>query len=166
MNAANAAAQPPTRVWIDGSCLGNPGRGGWAAWRGDGQWISGSARSTTNNAMELTAALAVLRHSTGPLVLVCDSKYTIDCLTKWRFGWAKRGWVNAQKQPVANQDVIKECARLLDARRNVTFEWVKGHSNDRGNNAVDALARAAAGTGTDVGVDTPNGPGLGLGGPR
>jgi ribonuclease HI len=135
-----------TVVYTDGSCLGNPGRGGWA-WAVDGgPSDSGGEARTTNQRMEVTAVLRALQSLTGPLHVVSDSTYVVNCFrNRWWVGWKRRGWRNAQGKPVANQDLWKELLDLaLDPSRPVTFEWVKGHSGDRMNDVVDLMATQAA----------------------
>jgi ribonuclease HI len=135
-----------TVVYTDGSCLGNPGRGGWA-WAVDGgPSDSGGEARTTNQRMEVTAVLRALQSLAGPLHVVSDSTYVVNCFrNQWWVGWKRRGWRNAQGKPVANQDLWKELLDLaLDPSRPVTFEWVKGHSGDRMNDVVDLMATQAA----------------------
>ncbi|HEV3366817.1 MAG TPA: ribonuclease H [Acidimicrobiales bacterium] len=135
-----------TVVYTDGSCLGNPGRGGWA-WAVDGgPSDSGGEARTTNQRMEVTAVLRALQSLDGPLHVVSDSTYVVNCFrNRWWVGWKRRGWRNAQGKPVANQDLWKELLDLaLDPSRPVTFEWVKGHSGDRMNDVVDLMATQAA----------------------
>ncbi len=142
----------PTRVYTDGSALGNPGPGGWGWWVDADRYDSGTEQgddpaftpgATTNNRMELTAIAAALDALGGPLTVVSDSTYARDCLTRWVQGWRKRGWKTAAGKPVKNRDIIEPLATLV-AEREVTFEWVKGHSGDPGNEAADRLAHAAA----------------------
>jgi ribonuclease HI len=135
-----------TVVYTDGSCLGNPGRGGWA-WAVDGgPSDSGGEARTTNQRMEVTAVLRALQSLDGSLHMVSDSTYVVNCFrNQWWVGWKRRGWRNAQGKPVANQDLWKELLDLaLDPSRPVTFEWVKGHSGDRMNDVVDLMATQAA----------------------
>jgi len=136
----------PTVIYTDGSCRGNPGPGGWA-WAVDGgPSDSGGEAHTTNQRMEITAALQALRSLTGPLHVVSDSTYVVNCFrNRWWYGWRRKGWRNAQGKPVANRDLWEEILGLaLDGGRPVTFEWVKGHSGDRMNDLVDRLATEAA----------------------
>ena len=96
---------------------------------------------TTNQRMELRATLEALRALEGPLLIVSDSTYVVHCFRdSWWRGWQRRGWVNSQKKPVANQDLWKPLIDLYVARGNVDFEWVKGHSGDRWNDEADRLA--------------------------
>ena len=133
-------------VYTDGSCLGNPGPGGWA-WAVDGGASdSGGEPHTTNQRMEMTAVLRALEALPGPVHVISDSTYVVNCFrNRWWVGWKRRGWRNAQGKPVANQDLWHVLLDLaLDPSRPVTFEWVKGHSGDRMNEVVDLLATRAA----------------------
>jgi ribonuclease HI len=136
----------PTVVFTDGACRGNPGPGGWA-WAVDGgRSDSGGEPHTTNQRMEVTAVLRALQSLPGPLQVVSDSTYVVNCFRdRWWQGWQRRGWRNTQGKPVANQDLWKELIPLVtEAGRPVTFAWVKGHSGDRMNDLVDLLATQAA----------------------
>jgi ribonuclease HI len=132
-------------VATDGSCLANPGPGGWCWYADDGRWAAGGAPHTTNNQMELQAVLEALRSlpSTRPLVIRADSSYTIDACTKWIHGWKRRGWKTAQGAPVKNRETIQAIDHALDGRL-VAFEWVKGHAGHALNEAADGRCRAAA----------------------
>jgi ribonuclease HI len=137
-----------TEVYTDGACLGNPGPGGWAWAVPGGRFASGAAPATTNQRMEVQAALEAVRSNDGPLVVVSDSTYVVNCFRdRWWEGWMARGWVNKAKKPVANRDLWEP---LIDAVRadptRVTFRWVKGHSDDPANDLVDRLAVEAART--------------------
>jgi ribonuclease HI len=149
----------PTVVYTDGSCLGNPGRGGWAWAVPDGPFASGAEPRSTNQRMEITAALEALRTLVGAgaehIEVVSDSTYVVNCFRqKWWVGWQRRGWRNSAGKPVANRDLWEPLLELaLDPSRTVTFRWVKGHSGDRWNDVVDALALAAAEAG--VGTSGP-----------
>jgi len=140
------------RIYTDGSCLGNPGPGGWAWAIPNGIRAAGAEPTTTNQRMEITAALEALRSNpTDDLVIVSDSTYVVKCFTdRWWSGWHRRGWKNSQGKPVANRDLWEPMieAALADHRR-VGFEWVKGHSGDRWNDVVDELATTAARTQED-----------------
>lgn len=128
------------QIAVDGACKGNPGPGGWGWARDDGWWAGGSAIDTTNNAMELQAVIGALEaHPTGPLELLCDSAYVINCLTRWAHGWAKRDWTTKDNKPVANRDMIESAMRLLRGR-DVTFTKVKGHSGHPLNDDADDIA--------------------------
>lgn len=135
------------RVHTDGACRGNPGPGGWAWALDEHHYRSGAERHTTNQRMELTAALEALRaHPTGPIEIVSDSTYVVNCFKqRWHEGWERRRWKNTAGQPVANRDLWEALLPLaLDGGRPVSWRWVKGHSGDKMNDFVDALATAAA----------------------
>ena len=134
-------------IYTDGACSGNPGPGGWAAlllFKGREKELSGGEALTTNNRMELTAAIKALEALSRPCAvdLYTDSQYVRQGVTEWIKGWKARGWKTAQKTPVKNEDLW----RALDAARNrheVQFHWVRGHADDPLNHRVDALAVAA-----------------------
>ena len=140
----------PLTVYTDGACRGNPGPGGWAWAVPEGPYASGADPATTNQRMEIMAALEALRTlvDDGPadILVVSDSTYVVNCFKdRWWQGWQRRGWRNSQNKPVANQDLwepLIELAVASDTR--VTFRWVKGHSGDRWNDRVDELATLAA----------------------
>ncbi len=153
----------PIVVYTDGSCLGNPGPGGWG-WAVDGgSYDSGGEPHTTNQRMEVLAVIRALETLTGPVHVVSDSTYVVNCFRqRWHEGWMRRGWKNSQGKPVANRDLWESLFALaLEPERPVTFEWVKGHSGDRMNDLVDALANAAAAAQDPSGP--PSDPGLGQG---
>lgn len=128
-------------VYTDGACSGNPGPGGWAWAIEGGRYQSGHDPQTTNQRMEIAAALDAVRTVDGPLEVVSDSTYVVHCFRdKWYEGWRKRGWLNSQKKPVANRDLWEPFIDLVLQRGDVTFSWVKGHSDDRMNDLVDRLA--------------------------
>ncbi len=130
-----------TEVWTDGACSGNPGPGGWAWATLDGRQGYGSSPATTNQRMEIQAALEAVRAIDGPVVVVSDSTYVVNCFRDgWWRGWLSRGWVNTAKKPVANRDLWEPLVDLYRARGDVTFRWVKGHSGDEMNDLVDQLA--------------------------
>jgi ribonuclease HI len=144
-------------VYTDGACRGNPGPGGWAWAVPDGAYASGADAHTTNQRMEITAALEALRAlmpdaPSAGIEVVSDSTYVVKCFTdSWWKGWERRGWKNSQNKPVANRDLWEPLLALaLFGDAGVTFRWVKGHSGDRWNDRVDELAvqAAAAGAGT------------------
>ncbi len=147
----SASTSPPpdqvtTVVYTDGACRGNPGPGGWA-WAVDGgPSASGGEAHTTNQRMEVTAVVRALEALPGPLQVISDSTYVVNCFRqRWWEGWKRRGWRNSQGKPVANQDLWRELLPLaLESGRPVTFAWVKGHSGDRMNDVVDQLATEAA----------------------
>lgn len=135
-------------IFTDGACKGNPGPGGWGALLRMGaheKELSGGERNTTNNRMEMTAAIRALGALIEPceVELYTDSRYLIDGITKWVAGWQKRGWVNASKQPVRNAELWHELIRET-GRHKVTWHWVRGHSGHPENERVDRLASAAA----------------------
>lgn len=132
-------------VYTDGACRGNPGPGGWAWADVEGPWASGAEAESTNQRMELQAALeAVLAHP-GELTVVSDSTYVVNCFRdKWWEGWLRRGWKNSQRQPVANRDLWEPLVEVVTGRDDVTFQWVKGHSDHPMNDLVDRLAVAAS----------------------
>jgi ribonuclease HI len=140
---------PGVIVYTDGACTGNPGPGGWAAIVIDGageRVVSGADHHTTNQRMELTAALEALRAVTEPrrIELVSDSLYVVNCFRdRWWARWERGGWLNSGRQPVANRDLWE--ALLAEVRRheNVVWRWVRGHSGDPMNERVDRLAREA-----------------------
>jgi ribonuclease HI len=135
-------------IHTDGACSGNPGPGGWGAilqWNGHRKELSGAEPDTTNNRMELMAAIRALQTIKGsgkPIRLVTDSTYVKDGLTKWIHGWKKNGWKTAAKKPVKNADLWMELETAA-ARHDVSWEWVKGHSGDPENDRADELARLA-----------------------
>jgi ribonuclease HI len=134
-------------VHTDGACSGNPGPGGWAAvlsWRGREREISGTEPRTTNNRMELMAAIRALEALTRPVRvrLVTDSAYLRQGITEWLPAWRARGWKTADRKPVKNQDLWER----LDAaasRHEVEWAWTRGHAGDPLNERVDGLARQA-----------------------
>jgi ribonuclease HI len=141
-------------VYCDGSCLGNPGRGGWAAllvMHREGarleKLVAGAQPDTTNNQMELRAAIEGLRALKRPcrVKVHTDSTYVIKGMTEWRFGWEKRGWKNSKKQPVENRALWEELIGV-EARHKVTWHWVEGHAGHPENERVDEAARNAAGS--------------------
>jgi len=133
-------AEGRTVVYTDGACSGNPGPGGWGWVVPDGEAAFGGAEATTNQRMELMAALEAVRTLPGPLHIISDSTYVVNCFKDdWWKGWLKRGWKNSQKKPVANRDIWEPLIELYQ-ERDITFEWVKGHSGDRWNDRADELA--------------------------
>lgn len=134
----------PVEIYTDGACRGNPGPGGWGVLLTTGQHrktLHGGEPDTTNNRMELTAAIEGLRALKRPsdVVLYTDSKYVMDGITSWLPNWKRRGWKTAAKKPVKNQDLWQ----ALDAeteRHDIRWVWVKGHSGDDGNEEADRLA--------------------------
>lgn len=131
-------------AYTDGACSGNPGPGGWAWVRPEGPWASGAERHTTNQRMEITAAYEAVRAADGPIEVVSDSTYVVNCFRDgWWEGWLRRGWTNSKKQPVANRDLWEPFVDLVRQRGDVTFRWVKGHGGDPLNDIADRLAVAA-----------------------
>ena len=135
-------------IYTDGACSGNPGPGGWAwAVAPSGEINdSGAEAMSTNQRMEIMAAYqAVIHFEDDPRIIriVADSTYVVKCFNDgWWRGWHKRGWKNSQRQPVANRDLWEPFIELVINRGRVEFEWVKGHSGNRMNDYVDALAVA------------------------
>jgi ribonuclease HI len=131
-------------VYTDGACSGNPGPGGWAWVVPDGPWRSGFDPATTNQRMEITAALSACETFDGPLEIVSDSTYVVHCWRdRWWEGWLRRGWRNSKKEPVANRDLWERLVPHLRDRADLRLRWVKGHSGDPWNEVADALAVAA-----------------------
>jgi ribonuclease HI len=141
----NGTDSTSTRVFTDGACLGNPGKGGWGFAADGGLWASGYEAASTNQRMELTAAFEAVRRIPGPIEIVSDSTYVVNCFVKeWWKAWIQRGWKNSKKEPVANRDLWEPFIELVRRRGDVNFTWVKGHSGDRMNDAADKLATTAA----------------------
>lgn len=133
-------------IHTDGACSGNPGPGGWGAlmaWRGHEKELNGGAAETTNNRMELQAAIEALNALKKParVRLITDSVYVRDGVTKWIHSWKRNGWKTAAKKPVKNADLWQALDEAA-ARHDVEWRWVKGHAGDEGNERADALARA------------------------
>ena len=132
-------------VYTDGACRGNPGKGGWGAilvYNGHEKVLSGGEPETTNNRMELTAAISALSVLKEPckVTLYSDSKYLIDGITKgWAVSWRARGWKKADRSPALNPDLWGEILRLIEIH-DVTFVWVKGHDGHSYNERCDKLA--------------------------
>jgi ribonuclease HI len=135
------AADGALEVWTDGACSGNPGPGGWAWATRDGRQDSGGESPTTNQRMEIRAALEAVRALDGPLVVVSDSTYVVNCFRDaWWKGWIARGWRTSAGKPVVSRDLWEPLVELVGERGDVSFRWVKGHSGDEMNDLVDALA--------------------------
>ena len=146
--AAPSAAQGWDRVTVytDGACRGNPGPGGWA-WAIPGvRGRAGCHPHTTNQRMEVQAALDAMEAVEGPIQIVSDSTYVVNCANnKWYVGWLRKGWKNKAGQPVANRDLWEPFIALLTSEPGrVVFRWVKGHASDPHNNRVDQLAVRAS----------------------
>src|SRR5207249_7223044 len=141
-------AETRTTVYTDGACLGNPGPGGWAWAVPGGRYASGPATRTTNQRMEIQAVLEAVRALDGPLEVVSDSTYVVNCFRdRWWERWVEKGWVNSQRKPVANRDLWEPLVAAVQADpKRVRFTWVKGHANDQMNDLVDRLAVEAART--------------------
>ncbi|MBV9076433.1 MAG: ribonuclease HI [Methylobacteriaceae bacterium] len=134
-------------IYTDGACSGNPGPGGWGALLISGaheRTLSGAEPRTTNNRMELMAAISALEALKGPsdVDLFTDSQYVRNGILSWIAGWKSKGWLTADRKPVKNEDLWR---RLDEARsrHKVAWHWVRGHADDALNNRVDGLARAA-----------------------
>ncbi|QOC21559.1 ribonuclease HI [Wenzhouxiangella sp. AB-CW3] len=135
-------------AWTDGACLGNPGPGGWGAllrWNGHERELSGAEADTTNNRMELMAAIQALEALKRPcqVILTTDSQYVRKGITEWMDNWKKNGWKTASKKPVKNAELWR---RLDQARQRhtVQWDWVKGHSGHPENERADELASTQA----------------------
>ena len=138
------------KIYTDGSCLGNPGNGGWAAIIIDDEkkiQIKGSKKDTTNNQMELLAPIKALKKipKGSNVQIFTDSKYVKSGITEWIHNWKKNGWKTANKQPVKNKELWIDLDEL-SKNFQIEWTWVKGHSIDQLNNEVDAMAREIANT--------------------
>jgi len=136
------------QVITDGSCLGNPGRGGWAAilrYGGHKRELAGAEAHTTNNRMELTAAIQALAALKEPceVEVVTDSQYVKNGVESWMAKWKRNGWKTADKKPVLNQDLWEELDEQV-GRHETHWVWTKGHASHEDNNRCDELARLAA----------------------
>ncbi|MEE2997309.1 MAG: ribonuclease HI [Pseudomonadota bacterium] len=133
-------------IFTDGACSGNPGPGGWGAvlrWSGAERELKGGEPETTNNRMELMAAIQALETLTRPVKadLYTDSTYLQKGITEWIYSWKKRGWKTAAKKPVKNEDLWRRLEEAI-ARHDVTWHWVKGHAGHPDNERADELARS------------------------
>lgn len=149
----------------DGSALGNPGPAGWAWYIDDDNWAAGGWKHATNNQGELTAVLELFRATErvdDDLLILCDSQYVINSLTKWMPGWKRKGWRKGDGKPVMNVELLKEIDAAMGGRK-YRFEWVRGHVGHVLNEAADARARAAA-EAYQRGAAVPAGPGWSGGG--
>lgn len=138
---------PVVEIFTDGACSGNPGPGGYGAVLRHGdkeKEISGGEPHTTNNRMELMAAIAALKALKRPcrVRLVTDSRYLCDGMTRWVHGWRRKGWLTADKRPVLNKDLWEELLRLSTPHQ-VEWEWIRGHRGHPENERCDRLAREA-----------------------
>ncbi len=141
-------ARKHVEIHTDGACLGNPGPGGWAAllrWRGQEREVAGGEPDTTNNRMELMAAISALEALREPCdaTLHTDSQYVRQGITLWMPNWVRRGWKTSGGDPVKNRD-LWERLNVAAASHKVDWRWVKGHSGDPDNERVDQLARVEA----------------------
>ncbi len=137
-------------IHTDGACRGNPGPGGWGAILRAGNYskeLFGAAPATTNNRMELTAAIRALQALRRParVRLYTDSTYVLRGVTEWMPGWKRRGWKTSARKAVKNQDLWQELDEAL-ARHDIDWVWVRGHSGDAGNERADELANHAIDT--------------------
>lgn len=136
------------KIWTDGSCLGNPGPGGWGFIATDGKNIAercGGEKNTTNNKMELTAVIKALRAARkhNEIEIHTDSQYVKNGMQSWVKNWKKTGWKTADKKPVKNQELWQELDELASNIK-IHWVWVKGHAGEEFNERVDCLARGAA----------------------
>jgi len=135
-------------IWTDGACLGNPGPGGWGVllrWNGQERELSGGEAETTNNRMELMAAIQGLESLKRPcrVILTTDSQYVRKGITEWMVNWKRNGWKTASKKPVKNAGLWQRLDRARQ-RHEVSWDWVKGHSGHPENERADQLASEAA----------------------
>ncbi|MDA8637223.1 ribonuclease HI [Rhodospirillales bacterium] len=148
MASTSDNASDAIQIYTDGACSGNPGPGGWGVflrWRGHEKELSGGEPDSTNNRMELMAAIQALESLKRASVvdLHTDSTYVRDGITKWIHGWKRNGWKTSAKKPVKNEDLWKRLDAAL-ADHQVSWHWVKGHSGHPENDRADELATAAA----------------------
>lgn len=134
----------PVNIWTDGACKGNPGWGGWGAYLRQGRHeksLCGGEPETTNNRMELMAVIQALRALKRPckVVIHTDSQYVQKGMTEWLDNWKRRGWRTADKKPVKNADLWQVLDELTHEHE-LTWQWVRGHAGDPGNEKADALA--------------------------
>jgi len=132
-------------AYTDGACSGNPGPGGWGVWLRCGEHekeLCGGEAHTTNQRMEMQAAIEALKALKRPssITIVSDSSYLVKGMTTWIHNWKKRGWKNSQKKPVANQELWQQLDTLATTHQ-IQWQWVKGHSGHEGNERADELAR-------------------------
>jgi ribonuclease HI len=132
-------------IYTDGACSGNPGPGGWGVvlrWNGTVKELHGSDPQTTNNRMELMAAISALEALNRPsrVRLYTDSTYVLNGITKWVAGWQRNGWRTSAKKPVKNEDLWRRLVQAMGGHE-ISWQWVKGHAGDEGNERADALAR-------------------------
>jgi ribonuclease HI len=146
LNVAGSDEQT-VEIFCDGACSGNPGPGGYGAimrFGGHVKELSGGAKDTTNNRMEMTAAIEGLRQLTRPcqVVITTDSQYLVKGMTEWIAGWQRKGWRNSKKEPVVNKDLWVQLLDLTKAH-SVQWKWVRGHDGHAENERCDQLAREA-----------------------
>lgn len=139
-------------IYTDGACRGNPGPGGWGVilnYKGKIKELYGAEKHTTNNRMELMAAIQALESLTRPcsVQLNSDSIYVLKGITDWMPSWKKRGWKTAARTPVKNEDLWRRLDAAI-AKHKIEWKWVKGHSGDTGNDRADVLA--------NIGIDSLN----------
>jgi len=144
------SAKPHVHIYTDGACLGNPGPGGWAALlrsNGHEKELVGAASQTTNNRMEMRAAINALNALNRPCIVTIhtDSQYLRQGITQWVKNWQRNGWKTASKKPVKNKDLWQALLKAIEPHE-VRWEWVKGHAGHEENERVDALASEAAHT--------------------
>lgn len=147
-NGGNGESSDLIEAFTDGACSGNPGPGGWGAilrWRGHEKELSGGERETTNNRMELMAAIRVLETIKGGnrrVKIVTDSNYLRQGITQWIHAWRRKGWKTADNKPVKNKDLWQRLEAALKTHK-VEWAWTKGHAGHPENERADALAREA-----------------------
>jgi ribonuclease HI len=143
--------QKPTKnsvtIYTDGACRGNPGPGGWGVslrYNGSIKNLYGAEAETTNNRMELMAAIVGLESLTRPcnVIVYTDSKYVLEGITSWMVNWKSRGWKTATKKPVKNVELWQRLDAATDSH-DISWQWIKGHTGDEGNEMADALANQA-----------------------
>jgi ribonuclease HI len=137
----------PVEIFTDGGCKGTPGPGGYGCiirQNGDVQEIKGGHPQTTNNIMEMTAAIVALKQlqESSEIKLTTDSQYVVKGMTEWMKGWIRNGWKTASRQPVKNQELWQELQKLSQ-RHTITWKWVKGHNGHLENERCDQLANEA-----------------------
>lgn len=139
---------PLLEIWTDGACKGNPGLGGWGVLMRQGPYektLCGGEKETTNNRMEMMAVIQALAALKRPskILLHVDSQYVHKGITEWMAGWIKKGWKTSDKKPVKNVDLWMLLNEQV-AKHDITWQWVKGHSGDPGNERADQLANMGA----------------------
>lgn len=147
-DSIQTSTPPVVEIFTDGACLGNPGPGGWGAllrWRGKEKELSGAVPLTTNNRMELMAAIEALSALKRPcdVRIYSDSTYVRDGITRWIHAWRRNGWRTADRRAIRNRDLWERLVETMDSHR-IDWCWVRGHNGHPENERVDALARRAA----------------------